>query len=70
MQTQRQAQVQRSPTERFVDLLGRVLTEGHMTGEMQVRLEDAFNDAVEAKINSLHSDYGVPDLIYPNLDRD
>jgi hypothetical protein len=36
----------RSPTERFVDLLAELLPQ--MTDVQRVRMEDAFNDAVEA----------------------
>lgn len=81
MLTQRQAQVQRSPTERFALAIRdyvdeRLRNKGPLydadgeEAKALARMEDAFNDAVEAKINSLQSDYGVPDLVYPNLDCD
>lgn len=37
-----------SPTERFVELLSELLPQ--MTDQQRVRLEDLFNDAVEARM--------------------
>lgn len=55
MQAQRQSQVQRSPTERFVDILADVFAnEGVLLSDKQrVRLEDAFNDAVKERAETV-----------------
>lgn len=43
-----------SPTGRFVDMLAELLP--HMSDEQRVRLEDAFNDALEARMQQREED--------------
>jgi len=53
MQTQRQSQVQRSPTERFVDLLAECFP---LTVVQRVRLEDALDDVVREAMDRMEAD--------------
>ena len=65
---QRQAQVQRSPTERFVDAVVDAFSPtGYLADEHRVRLEDAFNDAVDVRVAQV-MDHQHRDSYEPSTD--